>query len=157
MFGKYRCTKQQCSKDKVKSQFPLRFNLRLIPGACAILVKCKKPRGTLTVLIWLLYHHLNFRYCTICKWDRIMDRQTDRQIMPLALFGNRHINIDCLHLKYSVLFDRWKIHVTGNHMNETITRGVTVMGCATAKSFYCKGFCKVTRQENIKKTEIPIL
>ena len=46
-------------------------------------VKCEEPIDELTVQAWLLYHHLNFKYCTltkfVCKRDGITDRQTDKQ------------------------------------------------------------------------------
>ena len=48
-------------------------------------VKCEGPIDELTVQVWLLYHHPNFKYCTLCisgteLWtDRQMDGWTDRQ------------------------------------------------------------------------------
>ena len=48
-------------------------------------VKCEEPIDELTVQVWLLYHHPNFKYCTLLVsgtelWtDRQTDGQTDRQ------------------------------------------------------------------------------
>ena len=40
--------------------------------------KCVQPLDELTVQVWLLYDHLNFKYCTFSV-RRIMDKQTHRQ------------------------------------------------------------------------------
>ena len=48
-------------------------------------VKCEKPIDELTVQVWLLYHHPNFKYCTLfvsgieLRTDRQTARQTDGQ------------------------------------------------------------------------------
>ena len=48
-------------------------------------VKCEEPIDELTVQVWLLYDHPNFKYCTLFVsgtelWtDRRTDRRTDRQ------------------------------------------------------------------------------
>ena len=49
-------------------------------------VKCEQSIDELTVQVWLLYHHPNVRYCTLCvngmelRTDRRMDGQTDDPI-----------------------------------------------------------------------------
>ena len=42
-------------------------------------VKCKEPIGELTVQVWLLYHHPNFKHCTlfVSGTELRTDRQTD--------------------------------------------------------------------------------
>ena len=46
-------------------------------------VKCEQPLDELTVQVWLLYDHPNFKYCTLfvsgteLRTDRRTDRQTD--------------------------------------------------------------------------------
>ena len=48
--------------------------------------ECEQPLDELTVQVWLLYHHPNFKYCTLFEsgtelWtDRQMDKQTDDPI-----------------------------------------------------------------------------
>ena len=52
-------------------------------------VKYEEPIDELTVQIWLLYHHQNFKYCTLSesgtelRTGRLTDRQTDRQTIRL--------------------------------------------------------------------------
>ena len=44
-------------------------------------VKCEKPIDELTVQVWLLYHHPNFKYCTlfVSGMELRTDGQTDRR------------------------------------------------------------------------------
>ena len=48
-------------------------------------VKCEQPLDELTVQVWLLYDHQNFKYCTLIlsgtelRTDRRTDKQTDGQ------------------------------------------------------------------------------
>ena len=55
------------------------------PQGHVISVKCEKPLDELTVQVWLLYDHPNFKYCTLCisgtelRTDRQTDGRTDRQ------------------------------------------------------------------------------
>ena len=44
----------------------------------AMSVKGEQPLDELTVQVWLLYDHPNFKYCK-CKWGGIMDGRTDRR------------------------------------------------------------------------------
>ena len=47
--------------------------------------KCEEPKGELTVQVWLLYHHPNFKYCTLfvsgteLQTNRQTNGQTDRR------------------------------------------------------------------------------
>ena len=45
-------------------------------------VKCEEPIDDLTVQVWLLYHHLNFKYCTliVSGTELQTDRQTNKQM-----------------------------------------------------------------------------
>ena len=51
--------------------------------------KCEEPIDELTVQVWLHYHHLNFKYCTLfvsgteLQTNRQTNRQTDRQTIRL--------------------------------------------------------------------------
>ena len=48
--------------------------------------KCEEPIDELTVQVWLLYHHPNFKYCTLfvsgteLRTDRRTDKQTNKQM-----------------------------------------------------------------------------
>ena len=48
-------------------------------------VKCEEPIDELTVKVWLLYHHPNFKYCTlfVSGTELRTDRQTDRRTIQL--------------------------------------------------------------------------
>ena len=42
--------------------------------------KCEKSLDELTVKVWLLYHHPNFKYCTLYRLDlHLMHEQTQGQ------------------------------------------------------------------------------
>ena len=64
-------------------------------------VKCEEPIYELTVQVWLLYHHLNFKYFTLfvsgtqLRTDRQTDGQTDDPITrcPGRTFQARGIKI----------------------------------------------------------------
>ena len=55
------------------------------PQGHVMSVKCEEPIDELTVQVWLLYHHPNFKYCTLLvsgtelRTDGRTDRQTDGQ------------------------------------------------------------------------------
>ena len=44
-------------------------------------VKCKQPVGELTVQVWLLFHHPNFKYCSLSvgRMELLTDGQMDKQ------------------------------------------------------------------------------
>ena len=59
-----------------------------------MLVKCEQPLDELTVQVWLLYYHPNFKYCTLnvsgteLRTDKRTDGQTDgRTIQTLDAPG----------------------------------------------------------------------
>ena len=74
-------------------------------------VKCEEPIDELTVQVWVLYDHQNFKYCTLFvsgtelrtdrqadgRTDRQTDRQTNRRsdywMPPADLSGRGHKNI----------------------------------------------------------------
>ena len=55
------------------------------PQGHVMSVKCEEPIDELTVQVWLLYHHPNFKYCTLLvsgtelRTDRRTDGQTNGQ------------------------------------------------------------------------------
>ena len=55
------------------------------PQGHVMSVKCEQPLDELTVQVWLLYHHPNFKYCTLIvsgtelRTDWWTDRRTDRR------------------------------------------------------------------------------
>ena len=51
------------------------------PKGQVMSVKCEEPIEELTVQVWLLYYHPNFKYCTLfVSWTELRtDGQTDRQ------------------------------------------------------------------------------
>ena len=50
------------------------------PQGHVMSVKCEEPIDELTVQVWLLYHHQNFKYCTlfVSGTELLTDRQTDK-------------------------------------------------------------------------------
>ena len=50
-------------------------------------IMCEKPLDVIIVLVWLLYHHLKFRYCfkcipTVNNADRLMIETLDAPRVP---------------------------------------------------------------------------
>ena len=65
-------------------------------------VKCKQPLDELTVQVWLLFYHSNFKYCTsyVSRMDLRTDRQTDDLITrcPWGIFqalGHKKFRLKC--------------------------------------------------------------
>ena len=52
------------------------------PQGHVMSVKCEEPIDELTVQVWLLYHHPNFKYCTlfVSGTELQTDRRTDKRI-----------------------------------------------------------------------------
>ena len=72
------------------------------PQGHVMSVKCEEPIDELAVQLWLLYHHPNFKYCTLfvsgTEWrtDRQTDGRTDDPITrcPRRTFQARGIKIE---------------------------------------------------------------
>ena len=74
------------------------------PQGHVMSVKCEEPIVELTVHVWLLYHHRNFKYCTLfvsgteLRTDGRTDGQTDGRMIrlldaPADLSGQGHKNV----------------------------------------------------------------
>ena len=59
VFVKHGCPRWQQSQNMTKIQ---PFDLTTPPGACDV---SREPTDELTVQVWVLYHHPNFKYCTL--------------------------------------------------------------------------------------------
>ena len=62
VFVKHGCPRRQQSLNMAISQSPT-FWPRPTPRGMS--VKCEEPKDELTVQVWLLYDHPNFKYCTL--------------------------------------------------------------------------------------------
>ena len=69
MFVKQGCPRWQQSQNmaKISKSYILTPPQPLGHG---MPVKCEEPIDELTVQVWLLYHHSNFKYCTLYVWSR---------------------------------------------------------------------------------------
>ena len=79
VFVKHGCPRRQQSQTmaKISKSYILTTPH---PRGHAMSVKCVQPLDELTVQVWLLYDHPNFKYCTLVyKRDGITDRRTDRR------------------------------------------------------------------------------
>ena len=58
------------------------------PQGYVMSVKCEEPIDELTVQVWLLYHHPNFKYCTllVSGTELRTDRRTDNTRCPRRTF-----------------------------------------------------------------------
>ena len=48
------------------------------PPGHVMSVKCEQPLDELTVQVWLMYDHQNFKFCIVCKQDGILNKRTDQ-------------------------------------------------------------------------------
>ena len=66
-------------------------------------VKCEEPIDELTVQVWLLYHHQNFKYCTlfVSGTELRTDRQTDD---PITRCPWRTFQIGGIKILYNLYF-----------------------------------------------------
>ena len=91
MFVKHGCPRRQQSPNmaKISKSYILTPSH---PQGHGMSVKCEEPIDELTVQVWLLYHHPNFKYCTLIvsgtelrtgQTDGQTDKQTDRQTIRL--------------------------------------------------------------------------
>ena len=80
MFVKHGCPRRQQSHNmaKVSKSYILTLPHPQGPGMS---VKCEEPIDEPTVLVWLLYHHPNFKYFTflVSGTELRTDKQTDGQ------------------------------------------------------------------------------
>ena len=76
-FVKHTCPRRQQSQNMTKIS---KSYILLPPQRHAMSVKCEEPLDELTVQVWLLYYHQNFKYCTVCKWDDPITRRALRTI-----------------------------------------------------------------------------
>ena len=64
VFVKHGCPRQQQSQNMAKISKSYIFD-PTHPQGHGMLVKCETPIDEHTVQVWLLYHHPNFKYCTL--------------------------------------------------------------------------------------------
>ena len=84
VFVKHGCPRWQQSQNMAKISKSHILTLPH-PQGHVMSVKYEEPIDELTVKVWLLYHHPNFRYCTLfvsgteLQKNRQTDKRTDRQ------------------------------------------------------------------------------
>ena len=61
VFVKHGCPRRQQSRNMAKSQILTLPH----PQGRVMSVRCEQPLDELTVQVWLLYDHPNFKYCTL--------------------------------------------------------------------------------------------
>ena len=83
VFVKHGCPRRQQSPNmaKISKSYIL---TPPTPGGGVMSVKCEEPIDDLTVQVWLLYHHPNFKYCTLnvrgTEYYGRTDKRTDDPI-----------------------------------------------------------------------------
>ena len=96
VFVKHGCPRRQQSQNmaKISKSYVL---TPPHPQGHVMSVKCEEPIDELTVQVWLLYHHLNFKYCTlfVSGTELWTDKRTDRRTIrlldaPTDLSGRGH-------------------------------------------------------------------
>ena len=100
VFVKHGCPWRQESQNMAKISKSYILTLPH-PQGHAMSVKCEEPIDELTIQVWLLFHHPNFKYCTLLvsgtelRTDGQTDRQTDDPITrcPRWTFQARGIKI----------------------------------------------------------------
>ena len=84
VFVKHRCPRRQQSRNIAKISKSYILTLPHPPGH-VMSVKFEEPIDELTVQVWLLYHHPNFKYCTLfvsgteLRTDKQTNGQTDKR------------------------------------------------------------------------------
>ena len=121
MFVKHRCPRQE-TKSKYGKNLKVLYFDPAPPQGYVMSVKCEEPIHELTVQVWLLYHHTNFKYCTLfvsgteLRTDGRTNKRTDDPITrcPRQTFQAWGIKsqVQCL-FKNSYILDPlillWKI------------------------------------------------
>ena len=106
MFVKHRCPRRQ--QSQIMAKISKSYILTLPhPQGHMMSVECEEPIDELTVQVWLLFDHPNFKYCTLfvsgteLRTDGQTDRQTNGRIdrrtiqlldAPTDLSGRGHKN-----------------------------------------------------------------
>ena len=106
VFVKHGCPRRQQSSNMAKISKSYILTPPARPQGHVMSVKCEEPIDELTVQVWLLYHHPNFKYCTLfvsrteLRTDRQKDRRTDDPITrcPRRIFQAGGIKIYLLLL-----------------------------------------------------------
>ena len=102
MFVKHGCPRRQQSQNmtKISKSYIL---TPPNPKGHVMSVNCEEPIDELTVQVWLLYHHPNFKYCTlfVSGTELWTDRQTDDPITrcPRRTFQAEGIKRRQKHIK----------------------------------------------------------
>ena len=99
MFVKHGCPRQQQSQNMAKIS-----NSYILtpphPLGHVMSVKCEEPIDEPTVQVWLIYHHPNFKYCTLFVRGTELrtDKQTDKPITrcPRQTFQAGGIKTTCI-------------------------------------------------------------
>ena len=82
VFVKHGCPRRQQSRNTAKIS-KSQILTTPHPQGRVMSVRCEQPLDELTVQVWLLYDHQNFKYCTLyisgteLRTDKRTDRQTD--------------------------------------------------------------------------------
>ena len=86
VFVKHGCPQRQQSQNMAK----ISKSYILTPQGYVMSVKCEEPIDELTVQVWLVYYHPNFKYCTLfvsgteLRTDgQTTDKRTDRRTIQL--------------------------------------------------------------------------
>ena len=88
VFVKHGCPRRQQSQNMAKISKSYILTLPH-PQGQVMSEKCEEPIDELTVQVWLLYHHPNFKYCTLfvsgteLQTNRQTNGQTDRRMIRL--------------------------------------------------------------------------
>ena len=107
MFVKHGCPRRQQSQNDnmAKISQVLHFD-PIPPQGHGMPVKCEQPFHELTVQVWLLYDHPNFKYCPLYRTKLRTDRQTDRK--------TDDSNTRCPRRTFQAggikKIDNWKVH-----------------------------------------------
>ena len=90
-------------------------------------VKCEEPIDELTVQVWLLYHHINFKYCTLfvsgteLRTDKRTDGRMDDPITrcPRRTFqagGIKTVHVEALFILNIILNTSCSINANNIYM-----------------------------------------
>ena len=117
VFVKHRCPRRQQSQNiaKISKSYTLTPHH---PQGYVMSVKCEEPIDELTVQVWLVYYHSNFKYCTLfvsgteLRTDGQTNRQTDggrRTEDPITRGPQRTFQAGCIK---TIFITKLKVKVT---------------------------------------------